>query len=70
MDGCASLFRCDKGMCVSETSQRFAVAKAVIGISDGICNAFSCKSGQELLFHLLKTGYAGYAYSKGIHCGL
>ena len=40
MDGCASLFRCDKGMCADETSQCFAVAKAVIGISDGICNAF------------------------------
>lgn len=40
MDGCISLFRCDKGMRVSETSQCFAVAKAVIGISDGICNTF------------------------------
>lgn len=40
MDGCVSLFRCDKGMRVGETSQCFAVAKAVIGISDGICNAF------------------------------
>ena len=40
MDGCASLFRCDKGMCVGEASQCFAVAKAVIGISDGICNVF------------------------------
>ena len=40
MDEYVPFFRCDKGMCVSETSQRFAVAKAVIGISDGICNVF------------------------------
>ena len=44
MDGCASLFRCDKGMCADETSQCFAVAKAVIGISNGICNTSEHKS--------------------------
>ena len=38
--GCISLFRCNKGMCVGEASQHFAVAKAEIAISDGICNAF------------------------------
>lgn len=38
--GCISLFRCNKGMCVGEASQHFAVAKAEIGISDGICNVF------------------------------
>lgn len=44
MDGCASLFRCDKGMCADETSQCFAVAKAVISISDRICNTSVDKS--------------------------
>ena len=38
--GCISLFRCDKSISAMKASQRFAVAKAVIGISDGICNAF------------------------------
>ena len=41
MDEYVPLFRCDKGMCVGEASQRFAVAKAEIAISDGICNALS-----------------------------
>ena len=40
MNGCVSLFRCNKGMCMGETSQRIAVAKTRIGISDGFCNAF------------------------------
>ena len=40
MDEYVPFFRCDKGMCVSETSQRFAVAKAELAIFDGICNAF------------------------------
>lgn len=44
MDGCASLFRCDKGMYADETSQCFAVAKAVIGISNEICNTSEHKS--------------------------
>ena len=45
--GCISLFRCNKGMCVSEASQHFAVAKAEIAISDGICNAFFEITGRE-----------------------
>ena len=44
MDGYVPLFRCDKGMCADETSQCFAVAKAVIGISNGICNTSEHKS--------------------------
>ena len=47
MDGCISLFRCNKGMCVGEASQHFAVAKAEIAISDGICNAFFEITGRE-----------------------
>lgn len=45
--GCISLFRCNKGMCVGEASQHFAVAKAEIAISDEICNAFFEITGRE-----------------------
>lgn len=63
MDGCASLFRCDKGMCADETSQCFAVAKAVIGISNGICNTSEHKSTFRNPHQYKSKKFCSYKYS-------
>ena len=79
MDGCVSLFRCDKGMRVSETSQCFAVAKAVIGISDGICNAFFkaipavetgsyCMANVLLFVRIYKNAFHGVCNENPVQC--